>query len=1498
MEGYGALFCAERRQVQAIVIRGISDNVVDKEDCDGKGWQPFAAHNASAFAFEMLANYHVPKLSPIGEGQQSNKASVASPSDSTSEVEVAGRVVTLNASFDNITSEDVEAITTALRKAASDASVRITRREKGSVRLYIEGSKDGLDSLQHVYDTGKLTKLAGFSVSTIVSEQEQPDLAAISAAIKDASQDLLGWETRVGEQHWIKRPELEQLLERIFQNDFSTTLLLGEPGSGKSALLAMLGLELRKRDVLTVAIKGDLLESDIDSSQKLSNWMKLPLPVEQCVRLFAEQGRVVLLLDQLDALASLVDLRSGRLNVLLNLVKAVSGLPNVHVVCSCRVFEYRHDVRLTSIKAEKLTLALPVWEQVADVLKDDGLDAAKWPERLCETLRVPQHLQVFLQRLRGTSEDNFFSSYQEMLDDLWHQKVTNPDGLPGREELLLEIAGVMASHEAIWLPVAQFEDRKELISDLQSQGILVRPDDRRRIGFQHQTLFEHARARAFANAHASLAKHVIERQDGLFVRPTLWSSLNYLREAAPAIYAHEMEQLVSVSLRLHIEYLLIEFLGQVHDPSVQEAVWINAWLDRAGFRNKVLAAIRGNRDWFDRLKAAQLPALMGLPAEEAWPVVGVLQEAWAFDPESCLDLIRRHWLPDKSRDGLTLNVLRAVDDWSDDAVELARTMILRTDEASYFPMMLAANVSENSPAKAARLAATYLNVRLDNLESQSDSPPEPLPENATNVDVVIRARSYSETDPFRKLLESSSSLNWLPNAAEKTPAEFLDNIWPWFLRALTHVLSSPNEIVIVYRSDSCHASDLNLDNLSHFPIVRSVEAAIRELAKTDTPAFLSFVKQWEGFDALVIQRLLCRGLIESVDVAPKAALSFLLADPRRLILGHIEDEHADSREMIRALVPRLSDSQVLELEGALLKSNYYERNVPDEDAQTRRLRQTWNREHRLRLLKTVPFDRLSHSTQALLESEEQALPEYREKGRKRPRLQRTGSTMSAEQMVKASNDNIVNLFDVLMDETEAHHPYDFYRDGSVQASSELERFASMEPQRAIELLSRFRPGKQERPVARILRALSTGNHPAESSFRVFLELEQRGFSGSEFHDAVAHACSQYANEGEGLPSNVCDLLESWLERTDGSNDDSDGDDDDDRRTDEHAESVLWQGGGGYTVPSGSYQLLHALTYGYLRQEPPAYDKWLSMLEKHLTRPVNTRTWRVICEELRFLSNCNHERATAFLVDLFDHYPGVRDGRFGVLLVARCRGFLPADTYRAILHAMRDSSWKRGSQAYGELLGLSYVEKTDGGWIDEEIESLLGKVSGNVTDRDAVWIGLAFAGANLWTETNARAKATDILARLAPFATGHLAEAIMSVFRRSSESFYADTHTKRLLETLADHPEVLREATDSFLVQKLEDFVTSDRDIVHRVSAKLVHMHGQDIGNPQTSFSRSAPHLTNIALTLQRTGGEFREKGLALFERLLELGVNDASELLKDLDGRPVPVYRSPRSHSG
>jgi hypothetical protein len=315
--------------------------------------------------------------------------------------------------------------------------------------------------------------------------------------------------------------------------------------------------------------------------------------------------------------------------------------------------------------------------------------------------------------------------------------------------------------------------------------------------------------------------------------------------------------------------------------------------------------------------------------------------------------------------------------------------------------------------------------------------------------------------------------------------------------------------------------------------------------------------------------------------------------------------------------------------------------------------------------------------------------------------------------------------------------------------------------------------------------------------------------------------------------------------------------------------------------------LLALTYGYLRREPPQYDEWLSMLENHLERPESNFSWKIFSEELRFLNDCEPERATAFILRLFERYPKVRDSRFGVVLTAKCRSFLATETYRQVLLSIRGSNWKLGRQAFGELVGLSYLAGEFPEWTELEITAGINDAT--------VCCGLAYAVAELlWEDADARALAIALFERLASTTDSETAKALMTTFVKN-ESLPAHSDTVKLLEVVASNTMLIEHAPDYWFVEKLEEIITYCPELVCRICNQLVDVLASELADIRTSASRSSSNLVNISMTLQRLY-DYRDQGLELFERLLELGVYDASSLLKNMDSRPinVPPSRPPR----
>ena len=193
-----------------------------------------------------------------------------------------------------------------------------------------------------------------------------------------------------------------------------------------------------KRRVAVLAIKADRLRNSVESAASLAESLDLPLPTDQAVLAVARIQPAVVLLDQLDALADLANLKSERLHVLLNLVHRLGGHPHVHVVCSCREFEYQHDRRLIRLDAHEIRLQPPSWGQVSKVLTAHGIAGDGWPKDAKDLLRVPYHLSIFLNRLRGSGEQLVFTTYQQLFNQLWQERVVEPGG--DRIELLHNLA--------------------------------------------------------------------------------------------------------------------------------------------------------------------------------------------------------------------------------------------------------------------------------------------------------------------------------------------------------------------------------------------------------------------------------------------------------------------------------------------------------------------------------------------------------------------------------------------------------------------------------------------------------------------------------------------------------------------------------------------------------------------------------------------------------------------------------------------------------------------------------------------------------------------------------------------------------------------------------------------------------------------------------------------------------------------------------------------------
>ena len=1321
------------------------------------------------------------------------------------------------------------------------------------------------------------------------------DVSAVEQAFGGISTALLNWpQETVG--HWVERPELDQLHDLTTRDESAVTVLLGRPGEGKSAILARLGVKLSKEDSVLLAIKADQLPRKTATTGDLDEWIGCSIPVMEALRKLADKRRVVVLIDQLDALADLMVQHSERLSVLLRLVDGVRGLPNLHVILSCREFEFQNDVRLNTMNAEKVSLARLSWDEVKHVPAARGLETGGWGEDVRDVLRTPQHLAMFLDHLADKGDEPLFTNYQGLLARILEERLEKVHGHRAIEAAEC-IAADMALEEELWLSRHRFErEFGAEMNHLKTAGFLVSSDNGLSIAFRHQTLFDFLRARSFLRDKQSLAEYIVEKkQESLFIRPILWSALNYLRASDTAIYRKQFDQLwTQKDLRPHLRNLLINFLGNINDPDDQEVQWLFSRREDPFLRPKILSAISSGSGWFARM-GSRLPTLMTAEPEEAREVVPLLSKAAEYEPAEVLQLVEKHWVGDERYLTCALSVLRGFKIWDESSVDIIARLADYAPASSFAIQNIADEISISRPDLAPKVIVRYLKARVDKMSTDTALPTgRPPPEDSVTEQIDNKIKYSDVLSAYVRMIDNNSDWYNIDRLAMNAPAAFVREIWPWLVDLFERISQKTHPFLNKYRDH--HGSAFKREKDDRHPLQKGIEVAVRGYAESEVEDFLEFVETNKNTDLNVLHRLLDFGLERIAQQHPTAVLEYLLEDPRRFAIGNRNNIHRESQALISAVAPALKDNDALRLERAILIWAYYRIVPKGEDAASHLERRKLAREHRLRLLRAFPFDRLSSSGQMHLREEERAFPSTLTQETHVIGAQWIGSPMSAEQMTRATDDHIFALFEELTDDTGSNHPTRRWPNrvgGSIQASREFANFAKISPDRALNLIRRFQVGTMERPAGVALAELGKGTTPPETLIKTIRELDERGFSSQLFKVDVALCLEQLAPRANGLEDEMCGLLEKWitdwLPEAEGN---STGDGFDhfivNGNNNEHEEddkSLLWDDRATRSVPQGNYHLLNTLMCGYLCRKPPGYDHWLAVLERHLKRHENPAVWREVAEDLWRLVGADRQRATTFMEPFICSRPDVLFSVTGTRLIARVYSWLSEELLERFINSWITGSRVHGPQAAGEIMALRLCHNPDSPNIKGQIENILTGADYGPSVVDRLHLGITHTLVAAWGEPALRALTTSLLLRLMSMGSELVMNALSAIFQKC-DPLPADDHTHKLLEAMLDRPSILAGGS-YFLIEGLKGLLREggNPNLVHKVANALILEKGKALGDLSTSWALYAGDLVDIALTLHRIS-ETREAGLDLFERLIDVSSYGLDDRIAMID-RPA-----------
>ena len=1305
-----------------------------------------------------------------------------------------------------------------------------------------------------------------FRIEKLLATASPTDVVDLDMARRDAetgSEALKSWTKTIGGQH-IERPELEQLVQRVRDHPFGSTLVIGEAGSGKSALFAELVSNLQNQGMVVFAIKADLLPTSVWTLADVSAALGLRGQILQEIEALARVAPVVVLIDQLDAVSEVMDRSSERMRLLLQLAnhfreqkRVEKQAPPVHILVSSRQFEADYDARFQSLEANTVRLSLPAYEQVEDLLRNLNISPNDVPVALRETLRRPFALRLFVDVLRrGVSVRELIAS--ELLNT-WLATADFGDSTSRRETLrfLEKLAIDMTESESLWRPADGYEiESPQAVRVTMACGLVVRQGGL--LGFSHQAWLDDFQAKGFSTGQA-LAKYAWQRQDGLFARATVLRALQRLRALDSNAYAAAIDALLGKNTtRRHLRHLVVDLIAGQQEPHERERGWILKIVrsDVALARRGMSRATSHWSDWRSDLRV--LTAHVMGHEKLRWSAVQLLVAEAQFDAEFVMESIARYW-KGEDRDHDVLQVFWKAEQWSLGVAARLGLIFQRQKIDSY---VIVSYTEALSGDFAAELFQLYLN----------------------GVD-------------FKK--EERLQFHGLGKVTERSSLAFTRVLLPWFVRVASLETDGSPSLRDVYPSsrslpyfwDDEHFRD------GLFGIVKSTVIAC---AKAHPVDFLALCQPLFSVEIDEVQALIAEALAVGGAALAQAGVEFLLADERRMQVGmaHVSDVNNvthlvfgwSSQLLLSAIASEATVVQLESIRERIERWDPYKDDARQEgDARTRLRRLGWAEEKKFPLLAKLPVHLLAPRRRRQIQEWRDAQPVLN-KHRGSGMASVVESPMSAEQMAKASDDELFRMLDEVPDGTErwSNSSRSIRDGGTVELGRAFAAFGKINPDRALLIAAqRFSPGRHENAAGELIRALAEDKGTdAQQVLSLIRRWDDEGFTSEGWRRDAAWAMQSLADRNRGLNDGDIELLDSWVindpqrasdrirqrieleERNRQMNSD---------RKSEVRALVFRSGLGGMRMlPQDNFTLLSAMAAGLLNRTPPDWNAWLSALERHVERSEDPAIWTaLLLFRGQALYWADRQRVAALLALIWERFPEALSDWHVAEYLWEHKEMVPNSMQQAIRTAWLASENPANRQAAGELLMAQVL-------IDAEDEESAIELENILTGPPSPErLGAIFTASVVWHEDDPvfRKKAHQTLMRFAGAASGDEVNPIARAIDYS-DSLIGDELTQQLLTAVGENPEVLRLCLSRSFAKSLQELLLSpgfDESILrlsHRCADLLFADEDRTVRLPM------GENFVAIAVALQRSSEPIRSLAMDLYERLLDgaaYGAEEAAE---------------------
>lgn len=257
--------------------------------------------------------------------------------------------------------------------------------------------------------------------------KQLPDSKKLIAEFADASLFLRNYKSSFSLKNplQIQRNETDKIIQWVKSplkdKEESVLIVKGGAGSGKSVILNNVFCLLENDGLPVIALKAD--EINATTIEELEKKTGLSAPLVKAIEIIAgEYAKVVVIIDQLDALSQSLSANRDNLGTYNLLIEKLKRITNARIIISVREYDLNYDPYLILFKKNtSFNVSLLPADDVKAVLA--ALKVSPFSDKLVTLLSTPLHLELFCQVYSERNKDVKINSLYDLYNELWRIKI-------------------------------------------------------------------------------------------------------------------------------------------------------------------------------------------------------------------------------------------------------------------------------------------------------------------------------------------------------------------------------------------------------------------------------------------------------------------------------------------------------------------------------------------------------------------------------------------------------------------------------------------------------------------------------------------------------------------------------------------------------------------------------------------------------------------------------------------------------------------------------------------------------------------------------------------------------------------------------------------------------------------------------------------------------------------------------------------------------------------